>query len=625
MSTNVSIDLPDDYKYRLYDPVTEFCSLYLHSTAVVVEQLYIVQGYAQYIRDGKRKGAGNPHLRYMNINQRIPVARSGEFITVVTNKTHYPENVPQTVSPALWFQANTLYLYMAMGGTVNFQGLILQDEDLYNPGSPKEIWRGSTNFDDTTVFAPNANTFNRWNAEISGLEDPTGMVVSRNTYWDDSLRKGYIVGGWVDAITNPTDSFLIWDYDTNVWTNSSLPWGRSSGNGIMGSFRINDRLVHIHVGGEVNGVYIPMNTARIYDSETQDWYTQEIFGEPPIPRGDACTAIVAAPDKSSYQMYMFGGAESGSKTARYLSELWVLNIPSFTWVLLDNSVGDFAPGARSASSCNILRNHILMVYAGKKSITAGQAADCETNGNAAYFMDLNTLKWLETYEGNKTKLEYCVPSPVYEVIGGNKDGGAKIIAPPDGFNSEILATLFSINGTRVVNPNPPAEPSSTESIARSNNNTETTSVPTGAIVGGAVGAILLVTLAVLAFIFVRRRNKNSKIMAHNDIPVGGRTELPVDSEGGSYDQNLTAFKDPRAEYSGFYQSTVLGAPTTQGVYIYELPTAYGYSNTGVNAQEPMPPQDHGAENPTSTLSPDHELPLPPTPPGVPAPEYRNQP
>ncbi|KAK6517019.1 hypothetical protein TWF506_006897 [Arthrobotrys conoides] len=603
---------------QLYDPVSEFCALYLHSTAVIDGQVYIVQGYGQYIRNGRRKGAGNPHIRFMDINQRIPVARSGEFIHVATNRTEYPENIPQTVSPAFWWDRNTLTAYMIMGGTVDYQGLILENGALYNPGSPREIWRGNFRTEFIKNYTGSSNKLDEWGALTSGLENPTGLISSRNSYYDVASRKGYIVGGWVDAITNPTDSFLIWDFDTNGWTNSTLPWGRSLGNGVMGSFRINDRLVHIHVGGEINGVYTTMDEARIYDAETQSWYTQEIRGEVPTPRGDACTAMVAAPDGSSYQMYMFGGSENSSRTARYLGELWVLNIPSFTWVRLDDSRGEFAPGTRSAASCNILQNRILLVYGGKKSVTAGQAAQCENGGNAAYFMDLNTLTWLETYEGSGTQANYSVPSPVYNLIGGNGYGGARLTAPPDGFNNEVLATIFSINGTRVINPNPP-EPTDTGAPPQ-DGSTKPTSVPIGAIVGGVVGGILLVALAVLAFVCFRKRNGKMKCTgSQDDIPVGGRTELPAFSES-SFHQNLTVYKDPRAGYSGYYQSTVLGAPTAQEVYIYELPTAYTHSHQHVNSHELMSPQDM-AESPNSTthLVADQELPLPPMPPGVPEP------
>ncbi|KAK6509739.1 hypothetical protein TWF481_004469 [Arthrobotrys musiformis] len=620
---------------QLYDPVSEYCSLYHHAAVVVENQLYIAQGYAQYVRNSKRKGGGNPHLRFINLDRTIPVAQSGEFINVVTNSTAYPENLPSTVNPALWYNPNAFSLYMAMGGTINFQSLIFEDGAQYNPGSPREYWRSRVRTDRYRQgFTSDDYQFGGWDRLALNLDNPMGLITARNTYFDAETQKGYIVGGWVGASTNPTDSFITYNAITSEWTNSTLPWGRSLGNGAMASFRINDRLVHIHVGGYVNGTYVAMDHARIYDSETQDWYTQPIDGaQIPPARGDACTALVAAPDGSSYQMFMFGGSENGDPSARFLSDMWVLNIPSFTWVFIGESGGQFGPGARSGSSCNIVKDHIFLLYAGKKAAIASQAAQCESGGNAAYFMDLNTLSWLETYEGNNTTPGYRVASRITDVIGGNGYGGAIRTAPTGGFDSEVLATLFAINGTRIVNSNPTRLPSPVPTNSDQITDGGSAPVPTGAIVGGVVGGILLLLALIGLLVFCLRKKKGLPFLssrepkspgAVDDIPVGGRSELPTHySEGGNYPKTPSIFKDPRAGYSGYYQSTVLGAPTNQEVYVYELPTGDTRQHPHLSAQELASPQDMDYSPSSTTLyAPDHELPLPPTPPGVPEPQFK---
>ncbi|KAK6333736.1 hypothetical protein TWF730_003919 [Orbilia blumenaviensis] len=610
---------------RPYDPIAEFCALYAHATIVVDNHLYILQGYATYVRNSRRKSGGNPHLRFINLSQTIDVARSGEFVQVVTNRTQYPENIPQVINPSLWFEDSSNQLLLSMGGTVFRQSLVLEDELNYNPGAPGELWVGTYKDNVFNDYGDNTNLFDKWGRGQLALENQTGLISSRNTFYDTTGRVGYIVGGSVN--TAPTNSFITFDFNDRTWTNRTLPWGTSHGNSAMGSIFFNERLVHIHVGGYVNGSYIAMNHARIYDTETQDWYTQDITGTAPSTRGDSCTAVVSAPDGSSHQIYMFGGSMDDSRNSQYFSELWVLNIPSFTWILLDNSREGNAPSQRSAASCNIVKDHYLLVYGGKKAAVASQPAECEPDGGAAYFMDLNTLTWLDTFEGSANKSNYSVPPPISDVLGGNGYGGANLLAPPGGFENEILATIFAINGTRAINPNgtQPPGPGSTSQVPE--RDASPSSVPVGAIVGGVLGGLLLVALAALAFFCVRKRRKamllngNTKLNGIvDDLPVGGRSELPALPEGGNYQYHLSYYKN---QNSGYYQDTALGGSQGQPqvVYSYELATpGHPYAH---ELESPFGPGAGGSPNSATRLvvDNDHELPLPPTPPSAPQPQH----
>ncbi|KAK6534054.1 hypothetical protein TWF281_005393 [Arthrobotrys megalospora] len=608
---------------RLYDPTTEFCSLYHHSTVIINDVLFILQGYASYIRNGSRKAGNNPHLRSIDLNTPIPVARSGEFINVQTNRTLYPENLPSTINPAVWWHPSASTLTMAMGGTVNYQGLIYQDSSKFNPGNSGEMWiagvqtrPGSGPIDEP----PGPPMIYGWESANLNLEGQTGIITSRNSYFDDELKTGWIVGGSVRS--SPTNSFITYKSETGTWTNSTLPWGTTHGNSAMGSFRINGRLIFVHVGGSIDGVFVTMDQARIYDTETEQWFTQEILGPRPDPRGDPCTAVVAAPDGSSFQFLMFGGSSDASREGQYNSELWALNIPSFTWIRLDNSREGNAPGTRSGASCNILKDHILMVYGGKKAFIASQAPQCELNGNAAYFMDLNTLEWLDTYQGNRTTPGYRVPSPVYSAIGGNAAGGATLIAPPDGFKSEVLATIFTINGTRSLNPN--VTPVSTsESTSRApNENSPPQFVPVGAIAGGIVGGLLLLAFGFIVVLYMRKKRTGSywgkdekDLGSSDDIPIGGRAELPPNAEGFTYHQHLTVYKD-----SAGYQNMAFTAPQVQQGYFYELPASDARTYSHVELESPLSQVDSQHFGTLDTLVDTSDLPLPPTPPSAPQPQ-----
>ena len=93
------------------------------------------------------------------------------------------------------------------------------------------------------------------------------------------------------------------------------------------------------------------------------WYTQLITGEDvPTPRVDFCVVVAYAPDSSSYNIHMYGGwyyhnppAPTSPRSdvdpkrltslfalfraigwdpvqTEYFDYIWVLSIPSFTWI-----------------------------------------------------------------------------------------------------------------------------------------------------------------------------------------------------------------------------------------------------------------------------------------------------
>lgn len=62
------------------------------------------------------------------------------------------------------------------------------------------------------------------------------------------------------------------------------------------------------------------------------WYKQQTSGAQPSPRIDACVVVAAAPDNSSYNIYMYGGRDGSTA---YYDEVWVLTLPSFQWKLVN--------------------------------------------------------------------------------------------------------------------------------------------------------------------------------------------------------------------------------------------------------------------------------------------------
>lgn len=100
----------------------------------------------------------------------------------------------------------------------------------------------------------------------------------------------------------------------------------------------------VHVGGATgisNSLSLEaMDSVRIFDvsfvnktSTTSDgWYKQDVSGTTPNARVDFCLALATAPDKSSTNIFMYGGWNPNTNIP--YDEVWVLSLPSFTWTLV---------------------------------------------------------------------------------------------------------------------------------------------------------------------------------------------------------------------------------------------------------------------------------------------------
>ena len=133
-----------------------------------------------------------------------------------------------------------------------------------------------------------------------------------------------------------------------------------------------------------------MNEIDIYDIATSSWYIQSTSGPSPPIRVDPCAVVAAAPDGSSYNIYMFGGQDLsplGSQTEH--DDMWILTLPSFTWIQVDQN-GQSVPYGRSGQTCNIWDGQMVMVGG-----YVGPDLSCESP--AIYVFDLSNLQWVQQF------------------------------------------------------------------------------------------------------------------------------------------------------------------------------------------------------------------------------------
>jgi len=234
--------------------------------------------------------------------------------------------------------------------------------------------------------------------------------------------------------------------------------------------------------------------------------------------------VASAPDGSSHNIYLYGG-DVGRDS---LSDVWVLSIPSFKWILISNNSAD----SRARHTCMKVHEHYMFSYRG-----VSKYRDCPEYGGIR-FLDLNTGEFRTHVEIGGS---YTVPQKVYTVIGGDKLGNAKIVTPSDpSFDDYYLRKLFedSRANTTIASLNTTiASPSVTSTGNSTLNPYNTSSKPnkkTIILISTLIPILALIAGFILAFGPWRRQRIKQRehvipeLHAPNAGPV---TELPASKAG----------------------------------------------------------------------------------------------
>lgn len=155
--------------------------------------------------------------------------------------------------------------------------------------------------------------------------------------------------------------------------------------------------------------------------------------------------------------------------------MYILSIPSFTWVKVSDDDDEHKPSARAGHECH-LRDGQMIVVGG---YTGGQT--CDSPG--IYVFNATSLTWQSSFKaldhdpdlhpensvlGNS--FGYQVPAPVASVIGGSGSGGATATQPAAGSATAgpfatgkspvltITATAWGPGATTTAKPGDPGNP-----------------------------------------------------------------------------------------------------------------------------------------------------------------------
>jgi hypothetical protein len=248
-----------------------------------------------------------------------------------------------------------------------------------------------------------------------------------------------------------------------------------------------------------------MQNLPVYDVANNQWYMQQTSGDIPPQLTLFCSVVAAAADNSSYNIYIYGGYDGIDSGHTTYDDVYVLSIPSFTWVKVYSGTSTHG---RSGHKCVQVYPDQMFVLGG---IHQGDVTVCLEGGIVEVF-NLNTLTFQDSYSP-ATWSKYQVPSLVTAQIGGNGQGGATKNAPANWTTS--LATVFQSKYPGTITTYYPyslANATSTPSASLVPSNSGGGSkIPTwlGAVIGVILGVGVIAIFLVVWFC-CRRRSKSPR-------------------------------------------------------------------------------------------------------------------
>ncbi|CAH0045993.1 unnamed protein product [Clonostachys solani] len=272
-------------------------------------------------------------------------------------------------------------------------------------------------------------------------------------------------------LSNTTSSPAVSLHDENIWAGQAV---------CVTAFK---RPLVIVLGG-FDGTHRDnvrdLGEPIVYDASpaSPKWHSQQraIGDNIPAKRFAFC-AVGAQGKNGTYEIFIYGGTAKYGKDETFYGDVWILSLPAFRY---------FRAGSLSTT---LRRSHLACAAVGRYMITIGgisEGGDASWRENDPWFraigiFDMVEMTWTEDFDPSKA--DYDSPSYI-------KNWYRKNNVDAYGFYDDSIRDLF-INAPSDGNDN--------------SDNNEHDSTPIGSIIGGVVGGVALVLLAIGGFWFFRRR------------------------------------------------------------------------------------------------------------------------
>ncbi|KAF2831505.1 hypothetical protein CC86DRAFT_443172 [Ophiobolus disseminans] len=582
------------------EPLKDFCRRHQQQTCVVDNRLYIDGGLAYYgtgISPSSRPET-NTFLLYGDL------AQIGSGAPPLNSSLPKGSDVPSVSGGALWPDTANKLFYLFGGEYSNstvqsFTGLWFYD--ILNAKWDRAISDGSQARISWPAFGASAVT-------DEGIAYYYGGYLSNKS-----------VSGW----TGPPlmlNSLVKYDMNQKTWSNRTD--GTPRADGTLQYIPAGDRGMLVYFGGveTLSGGYVGYQV-QVFDIANSRWYTQTATGDVPRPRRGFCSGVVWAKDKSSYNIYIYGGISSDGTA---VGDVYILSLPSFRWIPYYEAPGKRWFGGKAWASCSVINNSQMVIMSGFYTNVTKDACDQPTiGGQATLLLGQEGIERGAVFRKLESSIvEYRVPANITEVIGGDTNGKASVTAPAAGWATADLSDGFKRTYSAVSRvATRPVSSSTTRSSATS------TSAPSsgsktnvGAIAGGVVGGVVvLVAIFILAFCCLRSRRRKQVSQAHGSVapaidpytrnpPTEDKSaaHLSMSQASTMYSPNpQTAMTSPagsprpQSDVSKYYQGSPL--EHQQHDSRWNQPAGVGYSPQQGHQQAYYPPPQSGPNSPVMSV------------------------
>jgi hypothetical protein len=152
-----------------------------------------------------------------------------------------------------------------------------------------------------------------------------------------------------------------------------------------------------------------MDTVPIYDIANQAWHMQNTTGDIPPQLTLFCSVVAPAGDRSSFNIYIYGGYNGYNQSDPPSDNVYILSVPQMVWTLAYNGTSDHG---RSGHTC-------IRVYPDQMMVLGGLYENPEIclQGGIVEVFNLNSLAFQDSYSPLVWE-EYSVPDVVTAKIGG---------------------------------------------------------------------------------------------------------------------------------------------------------------------------------------------------------------
>ncbi|KAF2196772.1 hypothetical protein GQ43DRAFT_444824 [Delitschia confertaspora ATCC 74209] len=523
------------------DTPTEICTRWSHQTAIVNGTLYIYGGRASTDPKQTSNTWNNDFLS-------IDLTKSWQISSPSLTGLPRPSGPPKVSNGYLWNSHDSLYLY---GGEFS--------EDPEEKPSSNSMWEYNIA---KKEWIEHQNPKSSEGVLSEGDGQPIQRAAEGAGFSVSTLGRGWYFGGHLDFLTtegwsNQVERVYLkslLEFTFPGFSNSavkSLSDGKKAGSdgvwrnitegGLQEKAGFTERadglLVYIPGFGEegillgltggTDRTFTQMNVIDVYDIASSTWYKQTTTGKIPEYRVNPCATVAAAADGSSYNVYMFGGQNLVPyKEQIQYDDMWILSVPSFTWIKVDTQ--DSVPYARAGHTCNVWDGQMIVVGG-----YVGQNLSCDSPG--IYVFNMSSLEWstqftaltglaaTEQWSGDSHNdntanplgqqanqrgfnssagLEgsygYAVPAAVQSVIGGQATGGATLTAPVQTPTEGPLATgkplTYTVTGAdgAIITQTASPDPNASQNKGHKGPNI-------GAIIAGVIAGVFFLVAAYMAF------------------------------------------------------------------------------------------------------------------------------